>query len=688
MPKHTSRRSRRLNPTDWFGYSVADEIKVTVVHTPITQVRDVSGKQVRGWKPLGLWYACGGEWIEWVETNVPEWLEDGQYLYEVQPNYSVGGLAAGHPRYADYVGGVLRLSTEEEVVEFSRTYSNFDKVDWHTVALIWDGIEICPYQDDLRLSMHGWYYPWDVASGCIWRPSGLASPLVLLKSRESASVSPRRGVDRGNPRRRPLRRNGLLGSLALAGAAGAVGYHLGKRSLAPRSIEPLIKPRTRVVPLDKDDGYEELRRLQAERALKGRMKIPFTLPPKRNPTFRLASDEDVAAARNRFYDALEAEAGEGQTYYFGPFVVIGDQKGGVLGKLELNVWQGMPNGGLAVSLSYIGVNKDERQRGQGARLMQIVLAAADAAGLPVTLTVSPQKEYGEKKPPMNKKDLRAFYEKFGFRTDRARGIDAMVRPVPPRANPRRKNPSSEDAQAAFEVALEAAAGEGQVRYAPPLTLVGDGHGGWLGKLEVYVDQGRLNDDALSVHLHFIGVSPDQRQQGRGARLMQIVLAAADAVGLPVTLEVSPEQVRGEKKPPMNKKQLRAFYEKFGFVWGRFDRMVRPVPPRANPRAASRKPAGATVTVGANKPHTLPPVGANIVVRIPDGRNDVPMTVEDVVEVFEEGDGGIWEVSGRTLSAGRYGYGPEARQYREGAKIAVSITYGDKWQTMKEAPADK
>jgi ribosomal protein S18 acetylase RimI-like enzyme len=105
-------------------------------------------------------------------------------------------------------------------------------------------------------------------------------------------------------------------------------------------------------------------------------------------------------------------------------------------------------------------------------------------------------------------------------------------------------------------------------------------------LEVYVDQGRLNDDALSVHLHFIGVSPDQRQQGRGARLMQIVLAAADAVGLPVTLEVSPEQVRGEKKPPMNKKQLRAFYEKFGFRTDRargLDAMVRDVPPRKNPR---------------------------------------------------------------------------------------------------------
>jgi hypothetical protein len=207
MPKRTlaSRRTRssnlyarRANPTDWFGYSVADEIKVTIVHTPV-KLRDTSAKQDVGWKPFGLWYACGGEWIEWMESEMPEWLEDGQYLYEVQPTYSAGGLAAG--RSGKYVGGVLRLTTEEEVVEFSRTYSNFDKVDWHEVASIWDGIEICPYQDDLRLSMHNWYYPWDVASGCVWRPYGGIERLTLLKSRTSTSVAPRRGVDRGNPRR-------------------------------------------------------------------------------------------------------------------------------------------------------------------------------------------------------------------------------------------------------------------------------------------------------------------------------------------------------------------------------------------------------------------------------------------------------------------------------------------------------
>lgn len=485
MPTRTRLPSRRLNPTDWFGYSVADEIKVTIAHTPITQVRDVSGKQTRGWKPIGLWYACGGEWIEWLESEMPEWLEDGKYLYEVRPNYSVGGLAAG--KNGDYVGGVLRLSTKEEVVAFSRTYSNFEKVNWFEVSLIWDGIEICPYQSDLRLSMHNWYYTWDVASGCIWRPSGLASPLGLLKSRESASAAPRRGVDRGNPRRRPVRRNGLLGGLALAGAAFAGGVYAEKTSGVYDRVKALRAPKASPVarrPADSPwttepeaggkgtlytrvfsgDTYQIFARrggpfildvfpLESDRPARigeyptlGQAKTavlakpPSKNFPKSNPAIRLArlaSKEDVEAATNRFYAALEAEAGEGQTYYFGPFVVIGDQKGGVLGKLELDVWQGMPDGGLAVSLSYIGVNKDARQRGQGTRLLQIVLAAADAAGLPVTLTVSPQKEYGEKKPPMNKKELRAFYEKYGFVPVKGM-VDRMVRPVSPRTNPRRR----------------------------------------------------------------------------------------------------------------------------------------------------------------------------------------------------------------------------------------------------------
>jgi ribosomal protein S18 acetylase RimI-like enzyme len=147
---------------------------------------------------------------------------------------------------------------------------------------------------------------------------------------------------------------------------------------------------------------------------------------------------------DRFFNALEAEAGEKQVFYVGPFTVVGDQRGGILGKLEVSIFSRQSDGAPSVHLAYIGVNRDERQQGRGTRLMQIMLAAADAAGLPVDLEVDPQTERGDAKPPMNKKQLREFYKRFGFHTVRGMGSDYMERPVPQRANPRRRNPSMRD----------------------------------------------------------------------------------------------------------------------------------------------------------------------------------------------------------------------------------------------------
>ena len=40
-------------------------------------------------------------------------------------------------------------------------------INWKLVAEDYHGIEICPYLDKYR-DKYIWYYPWDVASGCIW----------------------------------------------------------------------------------------------------------------------------------------------------------------------------------------------------------------------------------------------------------------------------------------------------------------------------------------------------------------------------------------------------------------------------------------------------------------------------------------------------------------------------------------
>lgn len=144
-------------------------------------------------------------------------------------------------------------------------------------------------------------------------------------------------------------------------------------------------------------------------------------------TGRSSTPARLAELRERFFDALDADAGEGQTIYMGPFVVVGDRKGGVLGKLEVYVRSMPTSGEPGVSLSYIGVTPGERKQGRGTRLLRVVLEAADDVGLPVYLNVSPQKEQGDARPPMNKRQLRAFYAKFGFHPVPGMEADYMER---------------------------------------------------------------------------------------------------------------------------------------------------------------------------------------------------------------------------------------------------------------------
>jgi GNAT superfamily N-acetyltransferase len=132
-----------------------------------------------------------------------------------------------------------------------------------------------------------------------------------------------------------------------------------------------------------------------------------------------------------FFAELERAAGEGQTFYTGPFVVVGDRKGGILGNLELSLNSALKvNGVRGVHLAFVGVSRENRSQGRGRRLVEIVLEAADAVGLPVDLDVDPQRMRGDTRPPMNKGALRAFYRSLGFVQKRGMGPDSMVRPVP------------------------------------------------------------------------------------------------------------------------------------------------------------------------------------------------------------------------------------------------------------------
>ena len=62
-----------INPDDKIIMSTEEEI------IP----KDVSQSPSNSFKPRGLWYAIGTEWVDWVRGNMPEWESDHIYKIEL-----------------------------------------------------------------------------------------------------------------------------------------------------------------------------------------------------------------------------------------------------------------------------------------------------------------------------------------------------------------------------------------------------------------------------------------------------------------------------------------------------------------------------------------------------------------------------------------------------------------------------
>ncbi len=112
-------------------------------------------------KPTGFWYGLGSSWIDWVNSEMPEWNYEHIFKIDINPNR------------------VLQIKTLDELTEFDEEFStinnyNNKNIDWKKVNIRYDGIEINPYQFKARYNL-SWYYGWDVASGCIWNPKAISN---------------------------------------------------------------------------------------------------------------------------------------------------------------------------------------------------------------------------------------------------------------------------------------------------------------------------------------------------------------------------------------------------------------------------------------------------------------------------------------------------------------------------------
>jgi hypothetical protein len=163
---------------EWMS-GISPKLKITTSKNKIDSIKDFSGACTVGHKPKGIWYSSGPIWLNWLKVEMPGWLNESNYIYNLVPKYSDGLYSRG---------GVLQLKTEQDIRDFSWRCAKLAPggievaIDWAEVARRFDGIEIIPYQHGLRYDeTMPWYYGWDVGSGCIWRESGVSEFSLLRK---------------------------------------------------------------------------------------------------------------------------------------------------------------------------------------------------------------------------------------------------------------------------------------------------------------------------------------------------------------------------------------------------------------------------------------------------------------------------------------------------------------------------
>lgn len=125
----------------------------------VPKVYDTTDKLTIRTKPIGFWYGFGSSWIDWVNSEMPEW--NYEHIFKINVNSN----------------RILQINTLDELLEFDKQFSvnnGYKNIDWKRVAKSYNGIEINPYQYKARFNI-SWYYGWDVASGCIWNPKAITN---------------------------------------------------------------------------------------------------------------------------------------------------------------------------------------------------------------------------------------------------------------------------------------------------------------------------------------------------------------------------------------------------------------------------------------------------------------------------------------------------------------------------------
>jgi hypothetical protein len=165
-PKNiTPETIKKINSNDRIILGTKDNIDLSIKVPPSEMAM----------KPKGLWYGFGTSWIDFVRSEMPAWESDTKHVFKIEIDTS----------------NILIIKDDESFLEFSDKYKDpeyekkwpdikIDKINWPEVAKEYKGIEFPVYFSKYRMNRkYFWYYPWDVASGCIWDLSAVKKVIKL-----------------------------------------------------------------------------------------------------------------------------------------------------------------------------------------------------------------------------------------------------------------------------------------------------------------------------------------------------------------------------------------------------------------------------------------------------------------------------------------------------------------------------
>lgn len=149
-------------------------------------------------KPSGFWYSLKWYWLDntardyyyhdidySIDPNRKYYVNENWFLYDIQ----IEDETFTHIGGKKGLDKVIQIRNQKDITDFYEEYKyledddsdddDFEKIDWRKVYMDYGGIELAvPHlekyinfnldeieKDDYRV---GWFYGWDVASGCIW----------------------------------------------------------------------------------------------------------------------------------------------------------------------------------------------------------------------------------------------------------------------------------------------------------------------------------------------------------------------------------------------------------------------------------------------------------------------------------------------------------------------------------------